>query len=188
MASGYHSSIQLFTADESIYSDNYYRDIGNVESAGFSYTKFRVSKESSDGAVWLVYSEPNYGRAGTGTGRSLVAFPDQQDMISAGFAIKSVQAFNITQPGMCLFEHSEYRGNKLATEQSVEDIRKMFPTEEVAGMSSAITTSGLWSVYTKPAFNGPHQDVNALTERQCTPLFQPLNDKVQSVKLVRASP
>lgn len=188
MAAGYRSSIQLFTEDETISSDKYYNDVGNVESAGFSYTKYKVTKEAGDGAVWLVYSEPNYGRAGGGVGSSMFAYPDQVGMLRAGFAIKSIQAFNVTQPSICLFEHSQYRGNKLPTEQSINDIRKSFPPREVAGMSSAIAFSGLWSVYTKPAYNGPHQDVDALVGNQAVPLFQQLNDLVESVKLVRASP
>lgn len=187
MASGYHSSIQLFNEDESLYSDRYYRDVGNVESSGFSYTKFKVTKESGDGAVWLVYSEPNYGRAGGGVGSSVFAYPDQLYVVSAGFAIKSIQAFDITQPCICLFEHSQYRGNKMAIDQSVEDIRKFFPPGEIAGLSSAIATSGKWSVYTKPGYNGPHQDVDALGGSQSVPIFQLLNDKVQSVRLVIAS-
>ena len=188
MASGYRSSIQLFTEDESVCSDKYYRDVGNIESAGFSYTKFKVTKEVGDGAVWLVYSEPNYGRAGGGVGSSVFAYPDQLYVAIAGFAIKSIQAFDITQPCICLFEHSQYRGNKLAIAQSVEDIRKFFPPGEVAGLSSAIATSGKWSVYTKPGYNGPHQDVDALGGSQSVPLFQTLNDKVQSIQLVIASP
>ena len=183
----YYSSIQLFTEDETISSENYCNDVGNVESAGFSYTKYKVTKEAGDGAVWLVYSEPNYGGAGSGVGNSEFAYPEKVGMLRPGFAIKSIQAFNVTQPCICLFEHSQYRDNKLPTEQSVNDIRKSFPPGEVARMSSAIACSGLWSLYTKPAFNGPNQDVDALGGNQAVPLFK-LNDLVQSVKLVRASP
>ena len=184
MASGHNSGIQLFTEDETISSDVYYNDIGNVESAGFSYTKYKVTKRSSDGAVWLVYSEPNYGRAGSGVGKSNFAYPDQVGMISAGFVIKSIRAFDVTQPCICLFEHSQYRGNKLAIQESVPDITTTFPPGEVAGMSSAIACSGLWSLYTKPGYNGhPLQNVDALAGNQAVPSFPQL---VQSVKLVRA--
>ena len=188
MASGYHSSIQLFTSDDAISSDKYYHDVGAIEAGGLDYVKFEVEKTSSDGAVWIVYSEKNFGRDGAGQGKSFIAFPSLScGKVNPGFAIKSIQAFDVTQPCLCLFEHKDYRGNKLATEVSVDDIRKMFPNDQVAGMSSAIATSGLWSLYTNPSFNGPHQDVNALNAQQEVALFTTLNDLVESVKLVRAS-
>lgn len=148
---------------------------------------FEVEKTSGDGAIWIAYAEKNYGREGAGTGKSYVASSLQTGRHEPGFAIKSIQAFNITQPCLCLFEHSNYRGNKLATESSVEDISRMFPTKEIAGMSSAIATSGLWSLHTNPSFNGPKQDVNALEGEQDVNEFKVLNDLVKSVKLVRAS-
>lgn len=183
MASRYRSSIQLFTEEAGTVSNRYYTDVGNVDSG--SYTRFKVTKESGDGAVWLVYSEPNYGRNRRGSCK--IAYPDETGMINAGFIIKSMQAFNITQPCICLFEHSEFRGNKLPTSQNVDDITKQFPPGEVSGMSSAIATSGLWSVYTRPAGQGPHQEVNALGRITTVPIFKQINDKVQSIKLERAS-
>lgn len=186
MAAGYHSSIQLFTSD-GLSSDKYYHDVGQIESGGHDYVSLEVEKTSGDGAVWIVYSEVNYGREGSGMGKAYIVSTSATGRICPGFAIKSIQAFDVTQPCICLFEHSGYRGNKLATEVSVDDIRKQFPPNQVAGMSSAIATSGLWSLYTNPSFNGPHQDVNALNGEQDIDAFTTLNDQVESVKLVRPS-
>ena len=186
MASGYKSSI-VFSTDNGISSDEIYRDVSKMDDVSLNYTQCKVEKLSGDGAVWIVYSAEDYGRAGSGTGSSYIVYPYQTGVVKPGFTIKSAQAFDVTQPCMCLFEHSDYRGNKLATGQSVEDIRKQFPNGQVAGMSSAITLTGLWELYTKPAFNGGKDAVDATKGTQEVPLFKNLNDKVESVKMVRAS-
>ena len=43
MAAGYRSGIQLLTDDSKITSDLYFHDVGNIESGGFNYTKFKVA-------------------------------------------------------------------------------------------------------------------------------------------------
>ena len=182
--SGYNSNI-AFVTDRGDKTNQYYRDISTMEDESQVYTKCEVSKQSGEGAVWIIYSEKNYGRAGGGAGRSLVVFPSTDNkvhVIQPGFRIQSAQAFNITQPCICLFEHSSYRGNKLATSQGVEDIKQYFPPGEVGGLSSCVAPSGLWKVFTKPAYRGTGRTVDA-TE---VPLFEGLNDSVESVQLIRA--
>ena len=184
MASGYKSSI-TFVTDIGDKTNEYFRDISSMEDDSQVYTKCEISKLSGEGAVWVIYSEKNYGRAGGGVGRSLVVFPSAtgHQVIQPGFWIQSAQAFDITQPCICLFEHSNYRGNKLATSQGIEDITQFFPPDEVAGLSSCVATSGLWKVFTKPAYNGVSRFVDAPE----VPFFFGINDQVQSVQLIRAS-
>ena len=183
MASGYKSSITLVT-DKGDKTNEYYRDISSMDDDSQVYTKCEISKLSGEGAVWIVYSEKNYGCAGGGVGRSLVVFPcGVCQVIQPGFRIQSAQAFNITQPCICLFEHSIYRGNKLAISQGIEDIMQFFPPDTVAGLSSCVASSGLWKVFTKPAYNGISRPVDE-TE---VPLLVGLNDKVESVQLIHAS-
>jgi hypothetical protein len=186
--SEYHSNIQLFSDSGSIHTDKYYTDLAQMDDTGFDYVQLKVEKTTGEGAVYVVYSEPNFGRAGGGKGQSYIVYPnDSGRMIRPGFSIKSFQGFNVTQPCICLFEHSQYRGNKYSTNRSLTDIRDIFPPEEVAGMSSAIALSGLWRVCTKPGFNGAKQDVDALKEKKEISLFSDLNDKIKSAELVRAS-
>ena len=185
--SGYKSSIAFMT-DRGDQTIEYYRDISSMEDDSQAYTKCEIVKLSGEGAVWVIYSEKNYGRAGGGVGRSLVVLPcGDRQVIQPGFRIQSAQAFNITQPCICLFEHSIYRGNKLATSQGFENIKPYFPPGEVAGLSSCVATSGLWKVFTKPAYNGTSRSVDATNGVEEVPLFEGLNDKVQSVQLIRAS-
>lgn len=184
----YHSNIQLFNEKENIHTDKYYTDQAQMEDTGFDYVKLRVQKTSGQGAVWVIYSEPNFGRAGGGKGRSYIVFTDKSDqIIKPGFPVKSFQAFNVTQPCICLFEHSDYRGNKYSTNRNLDDIGDVFPPDQVEGMSSAVALSGSWRVCTKPGFSGAKQDVNALSGVQEISIFQDLNDKIKSVQLIRAS-
>ena len=183
MASGYKSSITFATAT-GIKSDVHYRDVSRMEDEKQVYTKFEVKKVSGEGAVWIVYSEKNYGRAACGNGNSYIVFPDTCGFVVPGFRIQSAQAFDVTQPCICLFEHSNYRGNKLATDKSLEDITNQFSPGEVAGVSSCITRSGLWQVCTKPGFHGARREV---TGPGTVPFFEDLNDQVQSIELLRAS-
>lgn len=180
----HYSSIQLFT-DNGLSSDEFYNDVSHIEDAGLSYTHFQVTKQSREGAVWVVYSEQNYGGAGGGVGTSKVALPNEKCKIKAGFSIKSIQAFNVTNPCICLFEHSEYRGYKKAFQASVNNIEEVFPTDRIAGASSAIATSGEWHLHAAVSYTGPKEVVNALQTVQEKSLFS-LNDKVKSVELVRA--
>ena len=188
MTSGYKSSITFMT-DRGDKTNEYYRDISSMEDDSQVYTKCEISKQSGEGAVWIIYSEKNYGHARGGGSQSLVVFPSAtgQQLIQPGFRIQSAQAFDITQPCICLFEHSSYRGNKLATSQGVEDIKQQFPQGEVAGLSSCVAPSGLWKVFTKPAYNGTSRSVDATNGMKEVPLFEGLNDLVESVQLIRAS-
>ena len=74
MASGYKSSI-AFVTDRGDKTKEYYRDISSMEDDSQVYTKCEISKLSGEGAMWVIYSEKNYGRAGEGAGRSLIVFP-----------------------------------------------------------------------------------------------------------------
>ena len=187
MASGYNSSIAFLT-DRDEPTNDYYHDVSSMEDDSQTYTKCKISKLGGEGAVWIIYSEKNYGRAGGGAGRSLVVFPFTNfQVIQPGFRIQSAQAFNITQPCICLFEHSSYRGNKLATSQGIEDIRPYFPPDEIDGVSSCVAPSGLWKVFTKPAYRGISQTMDATNGTEEVPLFKDLNDQVESLQLIRAS-
>lgn len=169
------------TADGKVRSRDHFNDVGTLEDESMNYTQCEVSKLSSEGAVWIVYSEKNFG------GWRSIVYPSARGMVKPGFEIKSAQAFDITRPCICFFEHSEYRGNKLAIQSGIEDIRQQFPTHKIAGMSSCIATSGLWEVWTKPAYTGGRQEVDATHKTEERPLFHDLNDQVQSVQLLRAS-
>ena len=96
MASGYKSSITFMT-DRGDKTNEYYHDISTMEDDSQVYTKCEISKLSGEGAVWIIYSEKNYGRAGEGAGRSLVVFPSAtgRQLIQPGFRIQSAQAFDI---------------------------------------------------------------------------------------------
>ena len=128
MASGYKSSI-TFVTERGDKTNEYYRDISSMAEDSQVYTKCEISKLSGEGAVWVIYSGKNYGRAGGGAGRLLVVFSSATgwQLIQPGFRIQSAQAFDITQPCICLFEQSNYRSNKLATSQGIEDIKQQLP-------------------------------------------------------------
>ena len=88
---------------------------------------------------------------------------------------------------MSLFHASNHnRGNKKAFETTVTDISEFFPTDEIAGASSAIATSGKWHLHAGVGHTGLKQEVDAL--KGIIQLSQlKLNHKVRSVDLLRVS-
>ena len=179
MASGYYSSITFKTGTGSE-SQAYKQDVPSLDDSQ-DYTMCKVSKLTGDGAVWIIYGEKNYGST-RGDSQSFVVPPTETKWIMPGFSIRSAQAFNITQPCICVFEYTNYKGSKLATCLPIEDIKKKLST--VQGISSCVATSGLWSVWTKPDNEGNSQKVDASNGITTVPFFEELKNLAQSVKLI----
>ena len=116
-------------------------------------------------------------------------YPGTPGLVKVPFKVKSAQAFNVTTPCICCFEHSEYRENKLQLQASDPDVTQNFPVGKVPGMSCAIGMKALWYLCTKPGYNGAFIKMNALDDKQEYPHFGLLgiNDQVASVEMVRMS-
>ena len=96
-------------------SDEYFHDVDTMKDDSIHYMQCEVTQLSGKGVVQLVYSKKNYGRGGFREGKVCVVFPFLSGKGKPGFRIQSAQAFNVTDPCMCPFEHTNCWGNKLAT-------------------------------------------------------------------------
>ena len=90
-------------------------------------------------------------------------------------------------PTMAVFEHSQYRGTMVSTNQGISSLKAYFPPGGVPGASSVIATSGLWRLYSKTGTNGSYCEVDALnnTRAICNLADIGFNDKAQSLELMR---
>ena len=136
--------------------------------------------------MWILYAAENFGRARGGVGESHIVYPSQglpdtTAKVVVPFKIKSAQAFNISNPCLALFEHSNFRGYMYAINCSMRDI--VFIPDSIAGLSSAIAISGKWEFFTKPDFKG--KKVLVMDGPQTAPTLFAANDKVASIKLVQ---
>ena len=62
--------------------------------------------------------------------------------------IKSIQGFHELNPGIILFEHSQYRGYASLFRNTNPDLSNSFSQGQISGVSSMIITGGMWSFYT----------------------------------------
>ena len=102
-------------------------------------------------------------------------------------AIRSIQGFNETNPGVILFEHSQYRGYGKLFENTNPDISQFFPPGTIFGVSSLIITGGQWSFYST---HGTIIKINGQTVLEHGDYdlgFLPSNDRIKSIKYVPPS-
>ena len=171
-----------FKTTDGFWTDPTANPVPNLDNA--DYRACKVTGKINNGAVWIVYSLSDYGTDGT-PGESKIVYPDQEGTeIPTDFSIKSAQAFNAGFPCICLFEHPNYMGHKLATSKDVADLTKEFPGSWY-GVSSAIALSGKWRPYLDTGFQGPHaDDINAMNGVNELPSLGNAGDKIKSIKLL----
>ena len=152
------------------------------------YTKAEVIS-SEPKSVWVVYTVKEWDHQHPGD-------RDVEEIVRVGHPvtmpanIRSIQGFDELNPGVILFEHSQYRGFATMVRNSNPDITQSFSQGQVSGVSSMIITGGIWSFYT--GFNFTNTKINIDGKTQLGPDDYDLgyllaNDQIKSVQYVRAS-
>ncbi|KAL5477824.1 hypothetical protein EMCRGX_G024672 [Ephydatia muelleri] len=150
----------------------------------FLYAK--VSNNDQPKSFYVVYTVPNFASDESGT--SYLVPPDalggSSTTIQANNNIRSAQGFDVTVPGLVLFEHINYKGYGQKYVISDQDISSSFPAGTKEGVSSAVVTGGKWRLWTKKNMQGAYIDLTVSSP--LTPSFVPLsmNDRVQSVQRI----
>ncbi|KAL5477812.1 hypothetical protein EMCRGX_G024659 [Ephydatia muelleri] len=118
----------------------------------------RVSNNDQPKSFYVVYTVPNFASDESGT--SYLVPPDalggSSTTIQANNNIRSAQGFDVTVPGLVLFEHINYKGYGQKYVISDQDISSSFPAGTKEGVSSAVVTGGKWRLWTKKNMHISH--------------------------------
>ena len=121
-------------------SETIYNAMGTI---GGSYTKAAMVPGGNMSSMWVVYNDDNWGHANSGTGESKIVGTSSGG-VTVSFSIRSAQGFNMTNPGISLFEHSKYQGYGNLFQSSIPDITSSFPQGQISGCSGAYTMYLWW--------------------------------------------
>ena len=184
MAGQIQSPLKL--EDKNGTSETIFNAMGTI---GGSYTKAAMVPGGNMPTMWFVYSAEDWGHAGSGTGESKEVGTSSGG-VTVSYSIRSAQGFNITNPGISLFEHSKYRGYGNLFQSSIPDLTSSFPQGQISGCSGAYISGGVWNLYKGFNYTGGLLSYNGQTD--LGPGFYdfgnlPLNDQAKSLKYVRAS-
>ena len=184
MAGQIQSPVRLEDNDGT--SETLFNSSGNI--AG-KYRKAAMVPGGNISSMWFVYSADRWGHAGSGTGSSKEVGTSSGG-VTVSYDIRSAQGFNMTNPGITLFEHSEFRGFGNLFQSSIPDITRSFPEGEVPGCSGAYISGGVWNLYKGFNYTGGLLSFNGQTN--LGPGFYdfgglPINDQAKSIRFVRPS-
>lgn len=134
-------------------------------------------------SMWLIYNEENFDVDHVSNGGVMV----QDEEVDYGRTIKSIQGFNVNNPGIILFSHFAYRGFGLPLQFSNPNITAAFPPGERNGLSSVIVMGGTWSFYSDVEYNNTIS-IEGRTQfgKGMYNLWADGNDVAKSVQLVGA--
>lgn len=184
MAGAPQSPLKLTDVEHST-SIKIYNPQGTISG---NHTRATMVSGGNMPTMWFVYSADHWGHADSGTGTSRSVGISGGAGIQTPFAIKSAQGFNVTDPGVVVFEHSQYRGYGNLYENSVPDLTASFPQGKVPGVSSVYISGGVWTLYNGYDYTGEVLSYNE--KEELGPGFYdfgalPVNDQAKSLKYVR---
>ena len=135
----------------------FYSTTGNIPESQFN--RAEPERTEGNGTLWVAYTVTNWDhdhpspRQEVEDEQVTKIIEPNSSQVDVGAPIQSIQGFNVENPGIIMFEHSEYRGyGELFT--SSAPYLKDFKQGEIAGVSSIIVKGGLWSFYTGYNYTG----------------------------------
>lgn len=156
-------------------------------SGGYYQAKVVASDAPS---LWVVYSSPDWDHDHFEDRQSEVIVEPGAGTVSTPSSILSAQGFNILDPAVILFEHSQYRGYGFEFRSTIEDITSQFTQGSISGVSSAIITGGIWNLYAGFNFTGKLLSFNGkkdLGPGRYDFGCLPGNDQAKSIKRIGTS-
>ena len=161
----------------------FYKD--QVDISG-DYTRAEVLS-SEPKSLWVVYTVTEWDRYHPGD-RDVEKIVRVGHPVTTCAAIRSMQGFDETNPGIILFEHSQYRGFAKKFENSNPDMTKYFHPGQISGVSSMIITGGQWSFYTGFNFTNTKIIIDGKTVLGPGDYdlgHLPVNDHIKSIQYVQ---
>ena len=150
------------------------------------YTEATPLPASNAGTLWVVYSVANWDHDNPGGDQTAKTIEPNSVTVQVNSPIRSLQGFNVENPSVIMFEHSQFRGFGDSTTNSVPVLAE-FPAGKINGVSSVIITGGKWSFYTEYNYTGTTIAVNGeeiLTPGRYDFACKVINDLAKSVKYV----
>ena len=144
---------------------------------------------SNAGTLWVVYTVANWDHEHPGGDQTARIIEPNSATVQVNSPIRSLQGFNVENPGIIMFEHSQFRGFGDSANNSVPVLAE-FPAGKVNGVSSVIITGGKWSFYTEYNYTGTTIAVDGkeiLTPGKYDFAGKVINDLVKSTKYVGPS-
>ena len=134
------------------------------------YNRASVPPRSSQlKSKWLIYKFKNFDHGYTNKRpqEECPAIVESGEVEMKLEPILSAQGFDLMNPGIIMFEHSQNRGYGKLFQTSVNDLTdaNVFrPQERVTGVSSCIINGGVWSLFTEPNFKGTKVKLGSIDE------------------------
>ena len=179
MAGPIQSPLKLEDKDGT--SETIFKAMGDISG---KFTKAAMVPGGNMPTMWFVYSAEEWGHAGSGTGESKEVGTSSGG-VSVSYSIRSAQGFNMTNPGITLFEHGKFRGFGNLFQSSCPDITKSFHQGQISGACGAYISGGVWNLFKDFNYTG-------LLATDLGPgLYDfgnlPLSDQAKSIQFVRPS-
>lgn len=125
---------------------------------------------SNPKSIWIIYNQSNMGHIVNSSDdctSTIIKPNDDKTYTSMKPHIHSAQGFDSVNPGIILFEHSNYRGYGHKLVSSEDNLTCYFPQE--GSISSAIVTGGVWSIFTETNCAGTKLETAAIDDRKELP-------------------
>ena len=152
------------------------------------YNRADAVQTGGNGTIWIVYTVQNWDHDHPGdrcTEYIVEANTGSVDVNPAN--VRSAQGFNVSNPGIILFEHSQYRGYGQLNTSDNPDLTGSFSQGQVSGVSSAIVTGGIWALYKGYNYSGTKLGGSDIGPGRHDFGFLAVNDLAKSIKYVRPS-
>ena len=144
---------------------------------------------SNAGTLWVVYTVANWDHDHPASDNKSTVIEPNSATVQVNSPIRSLQGFNVENPGIVMFEHSQFRGFGDSANNSVPVLAE-FPSGKINGVSSVIITGGKWSFHTEYNYTGTTIAVDGkeiLTPGRYDFADKVINDLAKSVKYVGPS-
>ena len=152
------------------------------------FTSANAVDTGETGTLWVAYTVNNWDHGHPDdrpTEHIVSANTGSVDVSPAN--ILSAQGFNVSNPGIIMFEHSQYRGYAQLFQSAVPDLTQYFSPGSISGVSSVIIVGGIWALYTDKNYKGVLLGGTELGPGMHDFGYLPIDDLAMSAKCIRAS-
>ena len=163
-------------------SENIYNTRGDIQPG---YTSAAAVDTGENGTLWVVYTVKDWDHDHPADNTTVHVIDANTGSVNVSPGnILSAQGFNVRNPGIIMFEHSQYRGYGQLIQNNVKDLTQSFDQGKVSGVSSVIITGGVWALYKGYNCTGTHLGDAQLKPGRYNFGHLSINDQAKSAKYI----